>query len=294
MSSYRLLVLASSMALALSVSACNLHFVKSMAAAARLQQALEKRFRGESINVNVTNASVTVGFINSPLNEKSDEDRRLRALDTALFTRDSYTEMQSINELWVVFLKQESKNIVLKTTEFVDSFGFSKNAQLLGTEPRELGPGNLPLQPQIIPYTDSNQTEVSLADMKLQTTEQDEVSLSVLYTVPGQIDKANLGKPPDTVRFRFSVFSETDHVSGETAVEFFSDDKSVFKTMGKYEDSTATDGRYLDYLAVNVSYNQFRRLTDGSKVRFELGNHAYTITEEQLGAMRKMRSYVRE
>ncbi len=283
------------LALILLSGGCNSGLVKSLTSVARLQQGLVKKYGDQNINVTINNSTVlVVTFINSPLNTGTLESRTMRALDTALFVKQSYADIANIDELWVNFIKQESKFVVLTYTESVNSFGFDKDAQPLDRVPREFGPVKSGLEPEAIKYVEPDITKVLLPEFELGSVEEDKVTLTVQYTVPGTVEISKPGKAPESVELAFTVTSWKDHVSGESAVEFFSDDKSVFKSLGKYQDGTLPDGRYMDFLAVNISYAQYRRLTSGKTVRFELGNHTYSVTDEQLAALRRMRLFVRE
>jgi hypothetical protein len=99
---------------------------------------------------------------------------------------------------------------------------------------------------------------------------------------------------PKSVGVDFASYSEKSLFPGEPKILFIADGKVIFETAEQFSTSKNQDGLFSEFLLMEVPYPAFRRLTNGKKLTFRLGDYEYKLTEEQVEALREMTEYVRE
>lgn len=246
MSSRRIVVSAFLLVLSILASGCASGSVKSLADVNRLQQSLVKKFEEQEINVHLNNSTeLVVTFINSPLVKASVELRNKRAAETASFVKESYPEMNSISVIVVGFVKQQTRYLVMTQTEALEYFSFDRNAKLLEPEsPRAPPPDTVSkFDPLVSHFEIDNLTDISLHPLELLSTERDKVTLAPHYTVAGYITFQTKSAAPTFVTLDFLYLSSRDLMPGNTTIELFTDDKSIFRTPANYEQAVTADTR---------------------------------------------------
>ena len=229
-----------------------------------------------------------IWFVNSPLNEKSSQERLKRAEEAAQIVKASYSRIQSVSEIWVGFLRQKTRFVVFHHSQIVATHGFDTNAQPLPgpNEPRE--------QPQTdvqVSHTynsSSNETDISVSGIQLEG-ELGGLGVTMLpfFKVAGQTG-VRKPEPPKTVALNFASYAEKPRFRQVTPMTFVADGKVVYKAEGTF---TGNDAQFC-YL--NIPYKTFRQMVSGKELIVKLGDKAYTLTPSQLGAMYAITDYVGE
>jgi len=71
----------------------------------KVRAELVKKFGEENVNVRVNTfqnrTSILVTYVNSPLNQKTTEERAKRAQETAEIVRQHYPSIKNIGEIWI-------------------------------------------------------------------------------------------------------------------------------------------------------------------------------------------------
>jgi hypothetical protein len=285
--------------LCLLVAGCVGQLAKSLVEISRLQGELAKEYGEKSVNVNLNNStSLIVTFINSPLNAKSSQDRAKRAGETAAFVSSRYPSIDKIDDIWVGFIRQETRFIVVHYSESLEFFGFDKKARPLITNPEGL-PATAPdnsLRPVAIYSQASNETEVRITSLQLAGDLKLGLSMVPHFTVPGDATGVRRSAaPPQSVSFDFASYSEKSLFPGEPKIIFLADRKTVFETSAQFSTSkNPDDGVFFESLYLQVPDPAFRRLTTGKKLTFKLGENEYELTDEQVQALRHMTEYIGE
>jgi hypothetical protein len=278
------------LALLIGNSACSSRAIKSLGELAVLQSVIKKEFGDEGVQVNLNNESfLTVTFINSPLNEKNQEQRAERAKKTAAVVVKHYPSSKKLQEIWVGFLRQETRYLVVTYSEGLDGFAFDRNGKPLS----EPGATIKDLEPVATYFPTRNLTDVSVPSIQLSGTVDNGLTLAPHFTVTGDATKSREAGP-ENVAFDFASYSRNDAYPGELAIQISIDGAVAFKSKGTFSGAKSPDGTYAKYLYVKLNYRQFRRLVGGESVVIKLGDEEYPLTQHQLAALREMTNYVEE
>jgi hypothetical protein len=277
---------------------CGAKIAESLSAVSKLQAAIVKEYGEDGVNVNLHNSSsLTVTFINSPLNAKGRQDRAKRAVQTAEFVRTHYPLILGIAEIWVSFVRVETRYFIVHYSEGLDVFGFDKNARPM-TRPTEGQRASAPddsLRPIAVYSPNLKQTEVRITSLLLQGDFNEGLAVIPHFTVPGDATGVRRSSSfPETVGFDFASYSAKSLFPGESRIKFLADGKVVFETSGTFSTSTQSDGLVSAFLFIKVPYPAFRLMTAGKTLTFMLGEHEYSLTDEQIEALRGMTQYVGE
>jgi hypothetical protein len=271
---------------------------KSLVEISRLQAELIKEYGEEGVNVNLTNSRLlTVTFINSPLNIKGPEERAKRAEQAATFVNQHYPSIDQIAEIWVSFVRQETRYIVVNYSEGLGFFGFDKNARPL-SRPEEgptTGNSDSSMRPMAVYLPTLKQTDVRITRLQLEGDLNYGMALAPHFTVPGDatgvIRSSSL---PRSVNFDFASYSEKSMFPGEPRITVLADGKVVFETSAQFSTSKLPDGKFTEFLKLQIPYPTFRRMTTGKTLTLRLGDREYKLTDEQVEALREMTQYVKE
>lgn len=273
---------------------CGTQIVKSLGDLAQLQGEIAKEYKEAGVNVRLNNnAFLVVTFINSPLNKNEPEERSRRAQETATFVKTHYRSMGTIEEVWVGFVRQETRYIVVNYTENLDMFGFDRNAQPLRM--RDEYSSRMPendLSPSANYSPRTKETDISISGFQLQGTLKQGLTLSPHFTVTGDATGGKLLPPPKSVSFDFASYGPKPKFPDETRVTLLSDEKVVFKTTQQFSTSRFDDGSSSEFLLMQVPYEAFRRMTAGERLVIRLGDKDFPLTAEQ-AALREMTRYIR-
>lgn len=267
--------------------------VKTLSDLMVVQNELTKKFGGEvSVNANDRKdygVQFMVWFINSPLNDKSEEARQKQAEQAAQVVKATYPRMERVRELWVGYLRKKTRFVVFHHNQVVTMHGFDKNAQALALPRRNEityeSPGL-----EITPSYDSrnDQTDISLSAIQLEG-EPGGLGITFLpyFKVQGSVSDGKK-PPPQTVDFNFASYAEKPRFPQTVPITFVADGKVVHKTEGTFT------GRDAQFCYLKVPYAAFRRMVGGKELKIKLGDKGYPLTPSQIAAMHAMTEYLTE
>jgi hypothetical protein len=264
---------------------------------ASLQRDIVRMYGENGVNVNLSEeVSLTVTFINSPLNSKTQDDRARRAQETAVFVKQHYPSIQKLEEIWVVFLRQETRFVVITTSYWMDYFGFDKGARPLpmpNEDPSEAGSDGA-LKPTAVYSPSLNETDISINRLQLEGDMSQGVAVAPHFVISGDVTGVRLsGVAPKSVSFDFASYSEKSMFPGKIEIVFLADGKVVYQKQDTFSTSKSADGGYSEFLLVQVPYEAFRRMIAGTTLTIRLGDREFLLNKGQLNALRSMIDYVK-
>ena len=260
---------------------------------ATVRAELIKKFGEQDVNVRANTfqnrTSISVIYVNSPLNQKATEERAKRAQETAEIVRQHYPSIKNVNEIWVGFMRVTTRLVVFHYSELLEVRGFDNEARAL----RDPGPAPLdPNQPVVRYLANQNKTDISSNGIQLEGTAEKGVTVVPHFSVAGDVNKTR-SKPPDDVSLDFAAFSEKPKFPNLTTIIFLSDNKIVYQTEGQFSTSKIADDMYSEFLYLKVPTAVFLKISSGSIAMIKLNKHEYTLTESQILQMQQMSDYLR-
>ena len=260
---------------------------------AKVRAELIKKFGEQDVNVRVNTfqnqTSISVIYVNSPLNQKTTEERAKRAQETAEIVRQHYSSIKNVSEIWVGFMRVTTRLVIFHWSEMLDTYGFDNEARALRD------PGNVPLdrsQPVVRYLASQNKTDISSSGIQLEGTAEKGVTLVPHFSVAGNVNKIT-PKPPDEVSLDFAAFSEKPKFPNLTKLVFLSDNKIVYRTEGQFSTSKLADDMYSEFLYLKVPTAVFLKITSGNTVKIRLNEHEYMLTESEVLQIQRMSDYLR-
>jgi hypothetical protein len=282
----------------LLLTACFSGFVSSVGELVTLRAAIIKEFGDEGVSVNLNNGeTLVVTFVNSPLNHKGSQAREQRAQESALLVKKHYSAINKIQEIWITFVKHETRYLVINYTGGLEAFAFDRNAHAIKRREHDSDFNNQygeHLELAAVYSPSQQQTEISIRGLQLTGNMIDGLSLIPHYSVPGDATQTKSKTQPGFVAFDFASFSREDRFPGQTSISVLIDENVAFKAKGKFQGARSADGTYSKYLYLKLSYPQFRKLTQGQSITIVLGDESHKLSQEQWDALRALREYVEE
>jgi len=272
--------------------------VKDFGEVAKLHAAIVKEFGEKDVRVNLNNDTVlTVSFINSPLNDKTADERTQRAEQTAAFVKDHYASISKMEAIWVSFVRAKTEFIFVNRVEMVAIFAFDKHGQLQRLPEEEPTDQYADRTTPIARYSETlKQTDVVIEHLQLEGDANFGMSVLVHFTVPGNATKLKRSTSyPEFVSFDFTSFSEKSMFPGEPKIGALVDGKIVFQTAGQFSTSKSPDtDQFNETLLLPIPYKAFQRMVTEKKLTLLIGDRAYEFTGKQLDALREMTEYVKD
>ena len=266
---------------------------KTLGDLALVRAEIMKKFGEEGVDIRVNTfqnrTSISVTFVNSPLNQKTPEERAKRARETAELVRQLYPSIKNISEIWVGFMRSTTRLVVFHWNEMLEIRGFDNEARPL-RDPRI--PAVDPSQPEVRYLASQNKTDISSSGIQLEGTPEKGVLLVLHFSVAGNVNQIT-PKPPDEVALDFAAFSEKPKFPNVTKLVFLSDNKIVYQTEGQFSTSKIKDDTYCEFLYLKVPPAVFLKISSGSIVKIRLNENEYTLTESQLLQIKRMSDYIR-
>jgi hypothetical protein len=254
---------------------------------------LIKKFGDQDVNVRVNTfqarAIISVMYVNSPLNQKTTEERAKRAQETAEIVRQHYPSIKNVSEIWVGFTRVTTRLVVFHSSEMIDVHGFDNEGRALNP------PGVAPLDPSqpVVRYlANQNKTDISSDGIQLEGTPEKGVTVVPHFTVTGDVNRTK-PTPPKEVSLDFAAFSDKPKFPNLTKILFLVDNKVVHITEGQFSTSKIAGDMYSEFLYLKVPTSVFLKITSGKTVKIRLGEHEYTLTETQLLQIQRMSDYIR-
>ena len=265
---------------------------KTLGELAAVRAELMKQFSEKDVNVRVNTfqnrTTISAIYVNSPLNEKTPEERAKRAQETAEIVRQHYPSMKNVSEIWVGFMRVTTRLFVFHWSDMIDLRGFDNEARALSFT----GIGSLdPNQPAVRYLAKENKTDISSNGINLEGTLEKGVTVVPHFSVVGDVNKTR-PKPPDKVSLDFAAFSEKPKFPNLTKIVFLSDNEIVYQTQGEFSMTKIDDG-YSEFLYLEVPTAVFLKISSGSIVKIKLNQQEYTLTENQILQLQRMADYLR-
>jgi hypothetical protein len=271
---------------------------KSLGELSRLHAEIVKEYGEKDVGVNLNNdTSLSITFINSPLNAKAPEERAKRAEQAAAFVIRHYPSIDQIEEIWVGFVRQETRFIVVHYSEGLDAFGFDKNGHPLSRPEEGLATdeSDSSIRPMAIYSPRLKETDVRITRLQLEGDLNYGLAVAPHFTVPGDATGVRRSSSlPRVVSFDFASFSEKSMFPGEPKITVLADGKVVFETSAQFSTSKSPEGKFSEFLLLQIPYPAFRRMTAGKTLRLKIGDRQYEFTDAQVEALREMTQYVTE
>ena len=267
---------------------------KTLGDLANVRAELIKKFGEQDVNLRVNVAqnqtSISVVYVNSPLNQKTTEERAKRAQETADVVKLHYPSIKNINQIMVGFMRATTRLVIFHWSEVIEIYGFDNEARAL-RDP-SIAPSDSS-QPSVRYSASQNTTEISSSGIQLEGTTENGVLFVAHFSVVGNVNKIT-PKPPHEVLLDFAAFSDKPRFPNVTKISFLSDNKLVYLTDGQFSTSKVTADKYCEFLYLKVPTPAFLKITSGSTVKLRLNETEYTLTDNQLLQIQRMSDYLRE
>jgi len=268
---------------------------KTLGDLATVRAELIKKFAGEDVNLRVNNfqnrTMISVVYVNSPLNQKTVEERANRAQETAEMVRQHYPSIKNVSEIWVGFMRTTTRLVIFHWSERLETYGFDGEARSLRGPGPPPAPSD-PSEPSVRYSATQNKTEISSGGIQLEGTPEKGVILVPHFSVTGDANEIT-PKPPKEVGMDFAAFSEKPKFPNLTKIVFISDKKIVYVTEAQFSTSKIADDLHSEFLYLQVPTAVFLKISSGTIVKIKLNEHEYTLTEAQILQMQHMSDYMR-
>ena len=268
---------------------------KTLGDLAEVHAELVKKFGEENVNLQVNafgdRMSISVTYVNSPLNQKAAEDRARRAQETAEIVKQHYPLIKNVSQIWVGFMRVTTRLVVFNRSELLDAHGFDNEARAL-SEPR-IAPADLPSALGVRYLENQNKTEISGGVIQLEGTLEKGVTLLPHFSVAGDANKVK-PKPPTEVSLDFASFSEKPKFPNVTQIAFLSDDKVVYQTKGEFSTSKIGNDLYSEFLYLKVPTREFLKIGSGRTVTVRLNEREYVLTGNLFQQIHRMSEFIRK
>lgn len=265
---------------------------KTLGDLAAVRAELIKKYGEQEVNLHVNTfqnrTTLSVVYVNSPLNQKSTEERAKRAQETAELVKQRYPSIKNVGEIWVGFMRATTRLVIFHWSEMIEAYRFDNEARALPD--RAIAPLDSS-QPEVRYSASQNKTEISSSGIQLEGTTERGVILVSHFSVAGNINKVT-PKPPDEVLLDFAAFSDKPKFPNITKLVFLSDDKIVYQTEGQFSTSKIAGETYCEFLYLKVPTAVFREISSGSTVTIKLNKYEYKLTESQHLQFQRMADYL--
>ena len=265
---------------------------KTLGDLANVRAELINKFGEKDVNVRVNTfqnrTSLLVTYINSPLNQKTTEERGQRAQETAEIVKQHYHSIKNVGEIWVGFMRVTSRMVIFHWSEMLETRGFDNEARAL-REPVS-APVD-PSQPSVHFIASQNQTEIS-STIQLEGRPDKGVLFIPHFSVEGNVNKIT-PKPPKVVALDFAAYSEKPKFPSITKIVFLSSDKVVYRAKGEFSMSKISADLYSEFFYLEMPSTSFSEIASGNTIKVRLNDHEYALTESQVLKMQRMADYLR-
>jgi hypothetical protein len=266
---------------------------KTLGDLANVRTELIKKFGEQDVNLRVNvsqnRTSISVVYVNSPLNQKTVEERAKRAQETADIVKHYYPSIKNVSTIWVGFMRMTTRLVIFHTSEMIDAHGFDNEARALREPP---GAPLDPTQPVVRYVASQNKTDIASSGIQLEGTPEKGVTVVPHFSVRGDANKTK-ATPPNEVSLDFAAFSDKPKFPNLTKIVFLADNKVVYLTEGQFSTSKIADDMYSEFLYLEVPTAEFLKITSGNTVKIKLNAREYTLTESQLLQIQRMSDYLR-
>jgi hypothetical protein len=267
---------------------------KTLGELTMVRDELINKFGEQDVDVRINTfqnmTAISVVYANSPLNQKTKEERAKRAQESAVIVRQHYPSIKNVSEIWVGFTRVTTRLVVFHSSEMIEVLRFDNEGRALG----DLSVAPLdPSAPPVVRYLASqNKTDISSSGIQLEGTPEKGVTVFPHFSVTGDVNKTR-PKPPNEVSLDFAAFSDKPKFPDITKILFRVDNKLVYITEGQFSTSKIAGDMYSEFLYLKIPTTVFLKITSGNSVKLTLGEHEYTLTESQILQIQRMSDYIR-
>jgi hypothetical protein len=287
----RQIILATLVASALLTTACLKQVAESLTEVRRVQQALTKEF-GDNVFVNLreqpNHLLLNVSFINSALNNKSSEERAARAQRTAEIVKQTFPRINSVEAIWVGFVRQESHYIFFHQSEMFDYFGFRKDGRKFTSraEPDGVNGSGVQLEVTASYSSTSDESDVLVSGIQLDG-QPGGLGLTVLphFKVAGDVRRVQK-RPPAVVSFDFASYAEKPRYRETEPITFLADKKPVLQINGQFK------GKDAQFCYLPVPYAAFSKMIAAEELTIKLGGKEFPLKPAEFAAIQRMDEYL--
>ena len=276
---------------------------KTLSSLAKVRSELIKTFADNNIDVNLNSipghSSISINFVNSPLNERTVEERDIRAQQTVEIVKSRFGDIKSLNEIHVMFSREITYFVLFHSRRPVDFYSFDNDGRPIRGNVVASAPGpaiemeeQLTLTPHLSYSPAQRQTEIFVDGIQLEGVADNGLTMVPHLTVEGDAHNVT-PRAPAFIRFDFASFAAKPIFPGLTNIAFVGD-QIKYQTEGQFTTSRSNDGLTSEFLYLTVPYSMFRQMSAGKALTLKLGEKNYQLTVEQLQALKKMRQYVKE
>ena len=285
----RRLILASLLAVSVLTAGCVKDAVSTLGELQRVRTEINKKF-GEDVNVHLAQGPsliLTITYINSSLNDKTPAERGQRAEQTAQLVKANYQKIQSVGEIWVVFIRRQTRFGFFHYSEGLDVYGFDKQGQRLALPNRTGNPSGSKSASAVsneYRYLEAtNESDIVLNGLQLEGQPGGNKGLVVLphFKVSGNV-KFQKAVPPAKVSFDIASYSDKEEFEQVTPIAFIADGRTIIKTEGAFE------GGNTQFCYLTVAYADFRRMIAAEQLTIKLGAKEYPLTPDQFAGLQNM------
>jgi hypothetical protein len=274
-------------------ASCSKENFKSLSDLSALRNELIKEYKENDINVTVQNSSVLgISFINSSFNNLGEQEREKKAREIALFAKNHYPSIDSIDKIWVSFVA--SKNyIIIQYSNGLGTYVFDKRSltnTLSGTSDSQgivatsYDPG-------------TNRTQIYLSNnLQVYSDSQGGIMLSPQFIILGNNVAAPRVTIPQSVTLNFSTNSRKRMFPDNPPLIIYMDGHKTFSSNARTTNVLGGDAEKSvnEFLSQEISYAQFVQLTKAGEVKFNLGAKEFKLTKSHIYALLAMRKCVEE
>jgi hypothetical protein len=259
----------------------------------QLHSALVEQYGETGVNVNLESGNIlSVTFINSRLNDQAPGQRASRAQETAVFVKQHYSSVASLDEIWVGFMRQKTRFLVVTYTEPLEYFTFDREAHPLEKTEPGVDMDYEPVRPTVVYSPVRDETDISISRLQLEGNLENGIALAPHFIVAGDATSGKLSKPPEFVGLDFASYSDISMFPGETQIIFKADGKTVFETKSSFSTSKSGD-KFSEFLLLQVPYGVFRKMVGSESITLIIGDREFRLTAAQVQGLRAMTEYVR-
>ncbi|HYX31335.1 MAG TPA: hypothetical protein VE863_22560 [Pyrinomonadaceae bacterium] len=272
--------------------------MKNLTQLAKLQKQLIDKYQEKEVNVNLqNNAYLTISFINSPLNQQDDATRAARAEDVAKFVVKNFPPIRQIQQIWIVFLKSESRFIIFHYSQALGAFSFNNRGELLRRPnvPNVAPDSEDPLNPSVKFDPRRNETDIGLERVQLDRDPDHGIAMVPYYTAKGDArGPVRSAAAPSSVTLDFASYAEQPIFSGDSRLEIICDGKTQFagnaRLLQPQESGTAAG--HAQFLTVEIPFSDFRRMGEAHKTTVRLNAKQFDLNSDAIAALKRMASFV--
>jgi hypothetical protein len=257
--------------------ACATNIGKTLGRLAAVRADITKKF-GDEVYVHEStfekSTAVFINFINSPLNDKTDELRAARAQETAQIVKAHYPSTYEIDFISVGFIRERTRFLVINYREGVASFQFDRNAKPILMPGSDSGePSGLNPTARYSPT--QNKTDVSVS-LQLDRGPGSGVTLVPHFSVLGDANQQP-STPPKEAMFDVASYSATRKFPQDTKLIILVDGEKIVEKDVSFSSSKAADGQTAEFLYVTFPYEAFPKIGKGNEVTIEIAPYKYTL-----------------